>query len=137
MPETSRTAACFVALMLCCGMAAAGLVQEGHPLTGTWTGDWAPAPSAQRNHLTVVLAWDGQNVTGTINPGPDSVAIGSFHVDVTNWTIRFDADTKDASGGAVHIAAEGRLADLGSYRRTIAGTWTQGTAKGEFKLTRN
>src|SRR5262245_57024510 len=33
--------------------------QEGHPLTGTWSGDWGPTPT-QRNHVTLVMSWDGK-----------------------------------------------------------------------------
>ena len=46
------------------------LAQEGHPLTGTWAGDWGPTIT-QRTHLTLVMNWDGKNISGTINPGPD------------------------------------------------------------------
>jgi len=83
------------------------------------------------------MHWDGKNVTGLINPGPDSIPIASVFVDVTNWIIRIEADTKDQSGEPVHIAAEGRLEDLGSYHRTISGAWNQGTTKGTFKITRD
>jgi hypothetical protein len=117
-------------------LAAVGFAQQGHPLTGTWTGDWGVTP-AQRNSLTLVLEWDGKNVNGIINPGPDSVKIASIAVDVTNWTVRIEADAKDSAGKAVHISAEGRLADLGSYHRTLSGTWRQGTTAGDFKLTRD
>ena len=119
-------------------VALAGLApaaQEGHPLTGTWSGDWGPS-AAQRNHITMVMAWDGKTVTGTINPGPDAIAVSAIALDVTNWTIRFEADAKSASG-PVRIAAEGRIEDLASSHRTITGTWRQGTAKGDFKLTRD
>jgi hypothetical protein len=37
----------------------------------------------------------------------------------------------------VHIEADGKIDNLGSYNRSISGTWTQGTAKGEFKVTRD
>jgi len=106
--------------------------QQGHPLTGTWTGDWGTT-ATKRTQITFVMNWDGKNVTGLINPGPDSIPITSVFVDPTNWTIRIEADTKDK----VHIAAEGRLADLGSYHRTISGAWTQGSAKGDFKIARD
>ena len=117
-------------------LACVALAQQGHPLTGTWTGDWGPA-TTQRNQVTFVMNWDGKNVTGIINPGPDSIPIASVVVDVTSWTVRIEADTKDKAGAAVHISAEGRLEDLGSYHRTITGTWRQGTAKGDFKITRD
>ena len=41
------------------------------------------------------------------------------------------------ANGKERISAEGKLEDIGSYHRTIKGTWTQGTAKGDFKLTRD
>jgi hypothetical protein len=109
--------------------------QEGHPLTGTWSGDWGPG-AAQRTHITMVMAWDGKTVSGTINPGPDQIAVSAIALDVTNWTVRFEADGKAASG-PVKIVVEGRLDDIASAHRTITGTWRQGTAKGDFKLTRD
>ena len=112
------------------------LAQEGHPLNGTWAGDWGPTIT-QRTHLTLVMNWDGKNISGTINPGPDAIPLASVYLDVTNWTVRIEADTKDASGKAVHIAAEGRLEDLSSYHRRIAGTWYQGTVRGDFRITRD
>ena len=100
-------------------------------MTGTWTGDWGPS-ATQRNHVTIVMNWDGANVTGTINPGPDSTPIASVFVDVTTWTVRIEADAK-----AGHISAEGRLEDIASAHRKLAGTWRQGTAKGDFRVTRD
>ncbi len=126
-------AACGLA---CLGIVVSGIAQEGHPLTGTWSGDWGPT-TTQRNHLTFVMNWDGKNVTGTINPGPDSIPVGSVLLDVTNWTVRIEADAKDQSGRAVHIAAEGKLEDIASWHRKITGTWVQGTTKGDFRLTRD
>jgi hypothetical protein len=101
--------------------------QQGHPLTGTWSGDWSPT-ATQRTAITLVMNWDGKNVTGIINPGPDSIPISSVHVDYANWTVRIEANS---------IAAEGKLDDIGSYHRTIKGVWQQGAAKGEFRLTRD
>jgi hypothetical protein len=109
--------------------------QEGHPLTGTWSGDWGPG-AAQRTHITMVMAWDGKTVSGTINPGPDAIPVNAIALDVTKWVVRFEADAKGPSGPA-RITAEGRLEDIASAHRTISGTWQQGTAKGDFKLTRD
>ena len=86
--------------LLSCFLVAVAFAQQGHPLTGTWTGDWGPSPT-QRTQMTLVLNWDGKNVTGTINPGPDAVPISSVYVDVTNWTVRIEADAKGA-----HIARD-------------------------------
>ena len=113
----------------------AGAAQEGHPLTGTWSGDWGPGAN-QRTHITMVMTWDGKTIGGTINPGPDAVPVDAIALDVTKWTVRFDADAKSASG-PVRISVEGQLNDIASAHRTITGTWRQGTATGDFKLTRD
>jgi hypothetical protein len=124
-----------VIFAVCC-LAAAGAAraQEGHPLTGTWSGDWG-ANANQRTHITMVLNWDGKTITGTINPGPDAIPLASVVLDATTWTVRIEADAKGASAG--HISAEGKIEDLSSYHRTLRGTWQQGSTKGDFKLTRD
>jgi len=122
--------------MVFLAVSAYGIAQEGHPLTGTWSGDWGPAAN-QRNQLTIVMNWDGKSVTGMINPGPDAIPFASVLLDVTNWTIRIEADAKDPSGSPMHISAEGKIDDLGSYHRKITGTWRQGNAKGDFRITRD
>jgi len=113
-------------------LAAAAIAQQGHPLTGTWTGDWGPT-AAERHAVTFVLNWDGKKVSGVINPGPDAITIASVFVDPGNWTVRIEADTKDHQ----HIAAEGHIENLGSYHRTLNGSWNQGTVKGDFRATRD
>jgi hypothetical protein len=129
---------CFLGCLslIAAGFAQLAFAQQGHPLTGTWSGDWGTSPT-QRMQVTVVMNWDGKNVTGIINPGPDAVPIGSVYVDVTNWTVRIEADAKDGSGKSVHISAEGRLEDIGSYHRTIKGTIHHGAMTGDFMLTRD
>lgn len=101
--------------------------QEGHPLTGTWAGDWG-ASGSQRTHITMVMNWDGKAVTGLINPGPDALPLTAVSVDWATWTVRLEAKG---------IAAEGRLEDIGSNHRRIVGTWNQGGMKGSFRLTRD
>jgi hypothetical protein len=128
-----KAAACLIGVIV--ALAVMASAQEGHPLTGTWSGDWGPG-SAQRTHITMVMAWDGKTVSGTINPGPDAIPVSAIALDVTNWTVRFEADGKSASG-PVRISAEGRLEDIASAHRTITGTWRQGTARGDFKLMRD
>ena len=109
--------------------------QEGHPLTGTWSGDRGPSPSS-RTHITMVMTWDGKVVSGTINPGPEAIQVPAIQLDVNNWTIRFEATAKSAAGTET-IAVEGKIEDLGSPHRSLAGTWRQGSATNTFKLTRD
>jgi hypothetical protein len=117
-------------LFACIAICAPLFSQQGHPLTGTWSGDWGTT-STQRHQVTFVMNWDGKNVTGLINPGPDSMPIASVFVDPATWTVRIEANGKE------HISAEGKIENLGSYHRSIKGSWTQGTAKGDFRITRD
>lgn len=130
------TRALYLGLIVACLLFTSTVfAQEGHPLTGTWTGDWGSG--AQRAHITLVMAWDGKNVTGTINPGPDAVQLANVNLDVTNWTVRFEADGKDQGGKPVKISAEAKIEDLSSAHRKLIGTWMQGTTKGDLRLTRD
>jgi hypothetical protein len=117
-------------------IAAPALAQFGHPLKGTWSGDWGTSKD-NRTHVLLELNWDGKEITGSINPGPKAVALRQATLDATNWTVHIEADGKDPSGKAVHYVVDGKLENLGSQNRTLTGTWTQGGVKGDFKLTRN
>ena len=83
------------------------------------------------------MAWDGKNISGMINPGPDSLPIKVATLDSTKWTVHFEADGKDQSGNPVHFVADGKLDNIGSYHRTLTGTWNHGAVKGDFKITRD
>ena len=109
-----------------------GFAQEGHPLTGTWYGDYGVG-TADRSHLTIELQWDGKNVTGVINPGPDSFPVKVCTLDSSKWTVHMEADSKDGK----HFVADGKLENIGSYNRTITGSWNYGTTKATFKLRRD
>lgn len=121
---------------LAVALAAAATAQEGHPLSGTWSGEWTRGPEA-RSRITLVMNWDGKAITGTINPGPDAADLSRVTVDYDKWTVRIEAERKDASGKPVRIVAEGTLDDLGSWHRTLTGAWTEGGGKGTFKLMRD
>jgi hypothetical protein len=113
-----------------------GFAQEGHPLVGSWYGDWGPSPTS-RNQIIVVMSLQGKNVTGVIfNPGPESFPLKVAKLDSTKWTVHIEAEIKDSSGKPVQIVADGKLEDLGSPKRALSGTWTQGATKGNFKITR-
>ena len=113
-----------------------GLAQEGHPLTGVWYGDYG-ANTTQRSHLTIQMNWDGKNVTGIVNPGPDSFLLKVVTLDSSKWTVHIEADGKDDKGNPAHFVADGKLENIGSYNRTITGTWNYGTTKANFKLRRD
>ena len=110
--------------------------QEGHPLSGTWHGEWHPAPG-QKAAVVMFMKWDNKNITGLINPGPRSMPIKTATLDPAQWTVHFEADGKDQAGNAVRVVIDGKLENIGSYNRTITGTWTQGSTKGDLKITRD
>lgn len=123
-------------VLMCALLVLPAAAQEGHPLSGTWSGDWG-ATASPRTRVTFVMNWDGKAVTGLANPGPDAMKLARVDVDYAKWTVRFEMDGKDATGTPAKITAEGKLDDLGSWHRTLTGTWTQGATKGTFKLTRD
>jgi len=106
--------------------------QEGHPLTGSWHGEWHPA-AGQRIPVLVYMKWNSKTIEGAINPGPNAAPLKVATLDASNWTVHLEADTKDQK----HIVVDGKLDNIGSYNRTITGTWTEGAMKGDFKLTRD
>ena len=112
------------------------LAQEGHPLVGSWHGNWG-TNAKERSDVTFVLNYDGKNITGMINPGPDAAKLQKATLDASNWGVHLEADLKDKSGNTVHVIADGKIEDVTSVRRSIAGTWTQGGVKGDFKVTRD
>ena len=123
-------------LSLVCLLSLAALAQEGHPLTGSWHGEWHPAPN-QKTPVLFYMKWNAKEVEGMINPGPNSMPLTVVNLDPTNWTVHMEADGKDAAGKPVHVVVDGKLENIGSYNRTITGTWTQGTTKGDLKITRD
>jgi hypothetical protein len=116
--------------------AVGSFAQEGHPLTGSWHGDWGASPT-QRTPVFIFMKWDSKNITGSINPGAKAAPFKVATLDPSNWAVHFEADGKDASGSPVHIVIDGKLDNIGSYHRSISGTWMQGTTKGDFKITRD
>ena len=127
-----------VILLFCalvCVVALPVVAQEGHPLTGSWHGEWH---AGSENHpVLFYMKWNSKQVEGTINPGPNAMPLKVATLDPSNWTVHFEADGKDKAGNPVHVVADGKLENIGSYNRTITGTWTEGSVKGEFKLTRD
>jgi hypothetical protein len=133
-----RLKAAFIFCLLAgLAISVSGLAQEGHPLTGTWYGDWGVGTATNRNHLTIELNWDGKEVKGLVNPGPDSYPVKVCTLDSSKWTVHMEADGKDEKGQPAHFVADGKLENIGSYNRTITGTWNFGSTKATFKLRRD
>jgi hypothetical protein len=127
--------ACVLAILM---MAGSALSQQGHPLSGAWLGDWGPS-ATHRNDIRLVMSWDGKAVTGQIGVGPDAIQLRNVSLDSANqrWMVHFEFDAKDQKGTTVRYIADGKLENIGSYHRTITGTWNHGSVKGTFKITRD
>jgi len=48
-------------------LSSAALAQEGHPLKGSWIGEWS-GNTALGDFVLIVMDWNGEEVTGMINP---------------------------------------------------------------------
>jgi hypothetical protein len=113
------------------------LAQAGHPLKGSWSGDWGPTPD-HRNRVLLLLDWDGKEITGVINPGRNAVPLTSVTLDPSDWTVRFEAQAPDQNGNILQYVIEGKVENLGSWtNRTISGTWRHGDDVGDFRVTLN
>ena len=114
----------------------AAVAQQGHPLVGVWSGDWGPT-QAERHLVVMELTWKDTTLGGNINPGePDAAVIKVGTLNSTNWTVHLEGEGKDEKGNPLRIVVDGKIDNLGSAKRTLSGTWTRGSVKGNFKLTR-
>jgi hypothetical protein len=124
------------ALLVAVLLSAPALAQFGHPLKGTWSGDWGPTKE-NRTHVVLELNWDGKAISGNINPGPKAVPLKKAELSPDTWGVHFEGDGKDASGATVHYVIDGKLENIGAYQRVMSGTWTEGSKKGDFRVVRN
>ena len=113
-----------------------GIAQEGHPLSGTWHGEWQQ-DATKKAPVVMYLKWDSKNIVGAINPGPRAIPLKVATLDPSNWAVHFEGDGKDRDGKAIHVVIDGKIENLGSYNRSIVGTWSQNDTKGALKITRD
>jgi hypothetical protein len=126
----------FIGLALILAMTGLAVGQEGHPMTGVWSGEWGrSAKDEDRNYTTLILTWDGKTLGGTADVGPDPVPIKNATLDSSKWAVRIEYDRKDASGKTMPFVVTGTLQNPSSrVNRMIVGTFTYGTMKGDFKV---
>jgi hypothetical protein len=110
---------------------AVAVAQEGFPLDGTWRGEHAAAKGAPTT-VVLIMQWDGKQVAGTINPGPNGIEFTGATLDPDGWKVHLAA--KDAKGKEVIL--EGAVSDLGKYSRVITGKWTEGGKTHDIRFVR-
>jgi hypothetical protein len=135
-----------IAIIAAVALAAPAFAQMGHPLKGSWSGEWW-VKKGEENRVLLDFDWDGKALKGVLNPGTDSAALSNLTLqtpplnDVSKamdpWLLHFEADVKDASGRMVHYVVDGKLQNIGAFAKFITGTWAVGNQKGEFKVVRN
>lgn len=109
--------------------------QEGHPIKGSWIGVWE-GNEAQGDDVLVVLDWDGESITGIINPGTDNIEISRATLDPSDWSVRIEAEAETGNGGSLHYVIEGTIQDLELPNRHIVGTWRNENDRGNFEIHR-
>jgi hypothetical protein len=134
--EVKRVGLRLVTLLACLAVAATASAQFGHPLKGSWSGDWGPNKN-DRTRVLIEIKWDGKELTGMLNPGPNATPLQKLMLNPETWAIHFEADGKNNAGATVRLVVDGKLENIGAYQRFITGTWVQGSTKGDFKITMN
>lgn len=105
---------------------ASALSQEGHPFDGTWRGTLR-AESGETRERVVIMDYNGVEIEGMIDPGPNSIPIESAELDASNWLLQVEAEG---------IEFEGTLKEIGARDRYMEGTWREDGEEYRFRLTR-
>jgi hypothetical protein len=114
------------------GLAGIAGAQEGHPIKGSWIGVWE-GNEAHGENVLVILDWDGERISGIINPGTDNIAITSASLNPSDWLVTIDAESAD---GSARYRIEGNIQDLELPNRSITGTWRSSAGRGNFEIRR-
>jgi len=123
------------AAVLAFGLLGTGIAQEGHPLKGSWLGEWA-GNTVLGDNILLILDWDGKAITGMINPGTDNIPVGRASLEPNGWVVKLEAEGKDKDGSAVRYVIEGKLENLELPNRSINGTWSSNKGRGTFTASR-
>lgn len=149
---------CLISLLFGAGVV---LAQEGHPLKGSWRGDWGPS-ATHRNPVVIVLDWDGKAITGVVNPGPNALPLKTARLDIQPGTparaavpaqgntpaqpavaataptflVHFEFDAKNRAGNTVAFVVDGKVEDVELPNRSIVGTWRHDGVQGDFRVRR-
>ena len=132
---TKRLTAALAAACLAFGLLGTAASQEGHPLKGSWLGEWA-GNSVHGDNILLILDWDGKAITGMINPGTDNMPLTKASLEPNGWVVHLEAEGKDKDGSAVRYVIEGKLENLELPNRSINGTWSSNKGRGTFTASR-
>ena len=108
-------------------ISAASAQNKADPLSGTWKGDWGPSPT-DRNAVILELKWNGKTLNGTVNPGPEAIAIEKASFDPNTMNIHLEATKRSPS--FVYVV------DGVVEKDKMTGSWSRPNRQGDFQLTR-
>lgn len=119
-------------------LASQAVAQHGHPLVGSWSGDWGPT-AAERTRLLLTLEFSvDQEISGFIYENGVRIPLRSANLDPSTWTVTMTAERESADGITTQYDIEGKIENLGSAtQRRIAGVWRKGDRSGDFSVTIN
>ena len=123
------------AASLVVGLSGTAAAQEGHPLKGSWLGEWK-GNAVHGDNILLILDWDGKAITGMINPGTDNMPLSRATLEPNGWVVRLEAEGKDKDGSAVRYVIEGKIENLELPNRSINGTWSSNKGRGAFTASR-
>ena len=105
-------------------------------MKGTWHGSFGPN-ATDRTPVTLVLDWDGDNVTGILNPGLRTSKVENATLDPAGWKFHMESNYKDRAGTVTRLVVDAHLEDVTNVRRKLVGTYTLGTQKGDINAMRD
>jgi hypothetical protein len=128
LPKVKHAAA--VMIVVAGSSSLVATAQEGHPLKGSWLGTWE-SNDVHGEFVLLILDWDGEKISGMINPGTDNIEIREASLNPDGWVVTFEAASDD-----VRYEIEGRIENLELPDRSIVGTWRREGSSGAFEVSR-
>ena len=142
-----------ICLTAALAIAVPALAQFGHPLKGSWSGEWRQNATTE-HRILLDFKWEGKyganaeggTLSGTLNPGTDNAVLSNLRLTppsggVPNadapWQLHFETSIKDEAGATQRVVVDAFLENIGAYKRVIQGSWQQGTHKGPFRVVAN
>lgn len=125
----------FVGGLVAVAAATLAVAQEGHPLKGSWIGVWESNDTHGEN-VVVILDWNGEEITGMINPGTQNIEIDAATLDPQDWSVHIEADAQTPDGDTITYVIDGVIEELELPGRSIIGTWRSDNGRGAFDIRR-
>ena len=137
-----RLGLCLAVVAVAALIAPRASAQEGHPLEGTWYGEYTTGKQA--TDITVIMKWDGKSITGLINPGPGSKPLTSVVMEITPGKPAPQGQGSTSGTPPVFKARidvdgmtfEGTIKNPVAGNRQLIGTWKRATQSGTFQIRR-